>query len=587
MHRFSNLGIQKKTVLIILSIYLVSLLILGSIFTSIYYYEQREQRETLIQEIVKETSRRLTDFLVSTDELTYNVMYSTWVQRTFDKGLSHYERRVRIQNVKTVMNTLSFLNSDIQFAIYTLDGTRFNSNDWFQLDQDLLLEDQSWFQNLEMNRKYVWSGKNQPFFYRNKEWCIVSFYGINNINSLDLEAYAGVRISMETLQKSVFDIVSHKDCYLSFIDSEGQTLYTEVPIEQQGTVGELILKSDETVMTKGKYTFQKIQVMIGDQKYYLAGILPNEKVRGMNGLYWAAFLGIIILIGIVLLTIAAAISHYITKPVVRCRDAMMEIARNNIGITVANPYQDEFGAMLDSFNDMSVSIADLIKINRNISALQKEAEYKLLERQINPHFLFNNLELINALILSEKPEKARKVCETLGELYHYNLQQAKYITLQEEMEYTREYLYLMTYKIHNLTVYYDFEEKLKDIQIPKVILQPLVENAIKHGFVNGNREYCITITAESDEGDVLITVMDNGCGMTEEKLALLKEALDRIMENPETAISESSHIGIKNVVQRLKLEYGKCFSIEIHAKEGYGVRIELRIREEVLCIVYA
>lgn len=98
-------------------------------------------------------------------------------------------------------------------------------------------------------------------------------------------------------------------------------------------------------------------------------------------------------------------SRYLTVPILQCRDSMIKIRNNQMGINMENHYHDEIGEMIDGFNEMSDSILDLIEKNKIISTLQKETEYQMLLQQINPHFLYNTLEIINGLILSKKRQK--------------------------------------------------------------------------------------------------------------------------------------------------------------------------------------
>lgn len=212
-----------------------------------------------------------------------------------------------------------------------------------------------------------------------------------------------------------------------------------------------------------------------------------------------------------------------------------------------------------------------------ISALQKDAEIKMLERQINPHFLFNTLEIINSLILSKKEKKAVKVCETLGQLYRYNLKQNKWITLKEELEYTKQYLLIMKYKINDFSYFDDVDERLMEAPFMKAILQPLVENSIKHGFQRKNQECCISIIIHLKNEKIHIEVMDNGSGMEAVQQQLLSEEIQNIYEHPMKRLPETGHVGIKNVVQRLYLEYGDAFDVKIISNAGYGTRIEMEI----------
>lgn len=583
MKPFAVLEIKQKVVLIMLSVYLAALILLGTTFFLVYRFEKLTELKNVVEETLSETSEGLNNYLKSTDEQAYNVLYSSWTQRIYDKGLSDFEREKRIANIQEIMNSLPFLASDVQIAVFMNDGTRFNSNEWFGVNQDFRVEDQSWFQKLEDHRKYVWAGENQQTFYNNPEWCILSWYAIHNIDTLDHEAYAAVRIPLETLERDLFEGHSYRECRLLFLDAQGNLLYSELPEQLKNEEEKLIQAAGKKAGYYRGFTVMRKEIPLGEEIYSLVGVLDNNEVSSPGVVYWFVFLGILAFIGLILCVLSYAMSRYITRPIVNIRDGMKEISNNNLDIVIENPYQDEFGEMIDSFNQMSASIHELIRINQNISMMQKDAEYQLLERQINPHFLFNNLELINSLILGKKLEEARTVCEILGELYRYNLQKRRFITLEEEMEYTRNYLFLMTYKIRNLSFFYDMDETVGKQMVPKVILQPLVENAIKHGFSDPDRDYCVTLLAKSlKEGQegIRITVMDNGTGIYEEKLDAIREKIEDIQKNPQAVLEGNAHIGLRNVVQRLALEYDSAFSISISAKEGFGTRIELTIREE-------
>lgn len=170
-----------------------------------------------------------------------------------------------------------------------------------------------------------------------------------------------------------------------------------------------------------------------------------------------------------------------------------------------------------------------------------------------------------------------KVCETLGQLYRYNLKQNKWITLKEELEYTKQYLLIMKYKINDFSYFDDVDERLMEAPFMKAILQPLVENSVKHGFQRKNQECCISIIIHLKNEKIHIEVMDNGSGMETVQQQLLSEEIQNIYEHPMKRLPETGHVGIKNVVQRLYLEYGDAFDVKIISNAGYGTRIEMEI----------
>ena len=161
------------------------------------------------------------------------------------------------------------------------------------------------------------------------------------------------------------------------------------------------------------------------------------------------------------------------------------------------------------------------------------------------------------------------------------MNQNKWVTIQKEMRYIRQYLLIMKYKIPDLSVYYDVEPQLEQYCILKSILQPLVENAMKHGFYQKSGECCLTITIQEERGRILLSVMDNGNGISREKYFQLQKELEDIKKNPNQKRDTSSHVGIRNVFQRMYLEYEDSMEFKIIAREGKGTRIQIYLPKGV------
>jgi two-component system sensor histidine kinase YesM len=118
-------------------------------------------------------------------------------------------------------------------------------------------------------------------------------------------------------------------------------------------------------------------------------------------------------------------SRYLSVPIVKCKNAMLEIRNDNFGVRVENHYHDEIGELIDGFNEMSGVLLTLLRQNASIDKLRRDAEIDALQQKVDPHFLYNTLEIINALILDSQNSEAVRVCEILGQIYHYNLMNRK------------------------------------------------------------------------------------------------------------------------------------------------------------------
>lgn len=572
---FMQLGLKRKTVIFVMSTFIGAVLFTSFIFGVIYSNTWKRTVINHVKSIESEKEDGIRSYFENMDNLAYNICYSNWMQDIFKKSVSVVRRQEMEENARDFLGSLSTLYEGNQFAVIALNGTRVTGTDSYRLDYDVDIREKPWYEELLLNGKYVEAreGEDKGIYRNHPEWNMTIYYVVHDYNTLELTGFMVITVPLENIKKLLEN--GYEGTWLALEEKDGSSICSNLPGELD--TGEKWEESEQIVKLDNRYYmsrkmlntefFQWILITVSDENY--------QKVN--NPMVLLVFVGMLGFVGCLLILVALAVSRYLTKPILNCAGAMLEIRNNHIGIQIKNTYMDEIGELIDGFNEMSGSIYSLIEKNKMISALQKDAEIKMLERQINPHFLFNTLEIINSLILSKKEKKAVKVCETLGQLYRYNLKQNKWITLKEELEYTKQYLLIMKYKINDFSYFDDVDERLMEAPFMKAILQPLVENSIKHGFQRKNQECCISIIIHLKNEKIHIEVMDNGSGMEAVQQQLLSEEIQNIYEHPMKRLPETGHVGIKNVVQRLYLEYGDAFDVKIISNAGYGTRIEMEI----------
>ncbi len=232
----------------------------------------------------------------------------------------------------------------------------------------------------------------------------------------------------------------------------------------------------------------------------------------------------------------------------------------------------ELQALSDSFSHMSRRIDELMeKVRREEKALRK-TELRALQAQINPHFLYNTLDSIQWMCEQGKTEDASKMVGALARLFRISISRGhELITIKDELQHAKSYLIIQSYRYRNQFSYrFDVDETLLPFLCNKITIQPLIENAIYHGIdrMVDEGEIVVTVRRASDaENDILITVSDNGVGMTEEQCAkiLSKER------------SDSGGIGVKNVNDRLKIYFGERYGLSIHSVPDEGTTVTVRI----------
>ncbi len=222
---------------------------------------------------------------------------------------------------------------------------------------------------------------------------------------------------------------------------------------------------------------------------------------------------------------------------------------------------------LSSLLSTQVELADTEKAYQ----LAKEAEIKALQAQISPHFLFNSLNIIVSLIRTD-PKKARKLLMSLSHFFRQNLAgtTAEIVSLRQELEHVKAYLEIESSRfVDKLHVTYDIDESVLDNNIPPLALQPLVENAVKHGIKEMEKDALVHISIKREKDRIVIIVEDNGVGIKESKLKNLGET--------QLESETGTGIGLYNVNRRLTMTFGLRAGIQIDSKPGHGTRISLNL----------
>lgn len=262
------------------------------------------------------------------------------------------------------------------------------------------------------------------------------------------------------------------------------------------------------------------------------------------------------------------------KEVVRCLE---RVGEGDFSARTAVTSNDEFGLLARSVDQMVVDMQRLIEVNNQREQSLRSAQIKALQAQLNPHFMFNCLELIKWYILLGEVENASQTVIELGQLLRSTLDLGGgLITLSEELEIIGHYLALQQRRLGaRLSVSIEVDDRLRGLMIPRFLLQPLVENAVMHGLEKKRGKGALRVTAERRGGTVTFVIADNGVGMKSEsaqEIIRYRKIIDPMQEGT----------GVQNVLRRLLLYYGEQCTIDITSEQGEGTRITIVIEEEGL-----
>ncbi|MGG6314536.1 sensor histidine kinase [Paenibacillus macerans] len=291
-------------------------------------------------------------------------------------------------------------------------------------------------------------------------------------------------------------------------------------------------------------------------------------------------------IGVLLfLIMSLLLSTMITRPMFKLIKAMRGA---RFGVLQPNPMFSktmEINELNNSYNQMVDNMNELIRVVYEKEILQSRTELKALQAQINPHFLFNTLEAFYWSLEDKGEEELANLVVGMSGLFRYIISssnQDEWVTVEDELEHVERYLQLMDIRLADRLTWSIDAGDFRPVKIPKLLIQPLVENAILHGVENqvGQGKVTVSVQASDREGYVKITVRDNGPGMDEETLRGLKQA----MEGGPAVSSKGTGVGIVNVQRRLRLYFdevqGEKHGLEVMSRPGEGTAVSFEIPSE-------
>ena len=254
-------------------------------------------------------------------------------------------------------------------------------------------------------------------------------------------------------------------------------------------------------------------------------------------------------------------------------DALKQVEDGKLDINLNIESDDEFKSIGHSFNMMLGSIRHLIERHDKMALENNMAIVQMMESQFNPHFLFNTLESIRYLV-KFNPKVADKTVVNLSKLLRYSIQNTvDTVRFKEEFDFAKRYIEIMKVRFGERLEFNDnISEDVKEVSVPKMVIQPIVENAVKYGFGEDVEVLKVGISAYIKSGKVYVTVRDDGVGIEKD---LLKELVVNLKEK----YNLSDHIGLYNVHKRIELLYGSEYGLEIKSETGKGTEVVLVLPE--------
>ena len=363
---------------------------------------------------------------------------------------------------------------------------------------------------------------------------------------------------------------------LAFVSEDGDILYTS---GNTNAIGDLLPDTNLSDSLPEEYTVLSSSVRPNGftEEYNLIQAIRNEAITANARTFARHNLLIGIVISIISMAVMARILSGYTKPFGYIENQLKKISAGNLEVKMDIHDTPEFVGLARQFNDMIDSINNLIISGYKLEISNKNYQLKALQAQMDPHFINNALQNIGAEALKKGNRELYYSIMQFGGMMRYTMDfQSLMVPLRDDLKYAVNYLNLQTMRFKDKFTYsITADDKTMNIPIPKLLLQPLVENVFKHGKNSDGKTIHIQILTALDDGTLYLECSNDGKGLTESELERIQEMIIKAREAEE----ESRHIGLINLSRRLSIVYGNRSSIEINSGIETGFTVKIKIRE--------
>ena len=305
----------------------------------------------------------------------------------------------------------------------------------------------------------------------------------------------------------------------------------------------------------------------------LYSLIPSSALNANQAMLTSSTILAFVLVLILFVVLFFFISQGLTRPLDQMADTMNRIRQGETELRLPEMRQDELSKLGNTFNSMLDRIEDLIAREYQTAIQLNDTKYKALQTQVNPHFLYNTLDTMSAIAMIHDCQIVSTLCHALSDLFRYSLRMDEPLApISEELKHLKNYMFVINVRMNDsIHMTIDIPADMLKTRVPRLSLQPLVENAISHGLRNKRGEKQIHISARRTQTEILLSIADNGVGMSEEMLEKVRTM------NPEKALSTGTSIGLLNIAARLKLLFGREYGLEVESGEQEGTTVILHI----------
>ena len=582
-----NLMIKKfksiqSVIFAVLSVLLLGAVIIITVISLSYTRQSVFENSSLYtQTIIQQMNQNIDSYIDYMENTSYLVSSNEDVQKYLFGDTADPEARDRIlSQFETILDSRSDI---LNLGIIAENGRMLINNGQRLTNQDLDIHSQEWYTNALEGREsvYLTSSHVQHIISGERPWVITLSRGIRNKEmgtGQEKEGVFFIDLNYSAISELCDQSMVGNQGYAFIVDADGnivyhpqqQQLYNELQTENI----DLVMNAGSDIVTWGDGINKKMYSISRSEKTgwtVVDCVRVEELLRRSNEAQ-----SIYVLVAIGLMAVALFFSRFVAKsitlPIQRLCDSMERVQEGDFSVSdIVVDSENEIGSLTKSFNVMTQRIHELMAQNIREQEAKRKSELKALQSQINPHFLYNTLDSIIWMAEGKKNEEVVLMTASLARLLRQSISnEDELVSIGQEIEYARGYLTIqkMRYK-DKLEFWIEVEPSILNIRLIKLVLQPVIENAIYHGLKYKDSRGLLLVKGFMKNGNAVLQVIDDGVGMDQ-------ETLDHIYERHKVDY-HSNGVGIYNVQKRLQLYYGNEYGIVYESKPGEGTTATITI----------
>lgn len=601
--KLKNSSLRNK----ILSTYIIFLVLIVVILLILYIQSVSSTQDytiSYINQINSQMNQNVDTILISMERLNYLQFFDDETRLILKKKSSSLTPQERMENELYMKNTLNHLFRMNEFIVRGSLLSR-HGDVYSNISTDM-----SWYVSYiqSLDEEIDWSHKNNVYYtgiydttVNRQTYQVITLVRKLYYYDSDIPlATLAIDFDYKKIQK-IFD-----NYYAQNSMSSIAVFNNELPIytspnsrldfegELVGEERESLLKqiSDEIIEKKADFA----EIEVGGKQYLFTAqrnrktgwvivqymLMSELRASAVQGIQRVLIMLICVWVGVVVLSFF--ISRQISKPLEMLDSTLQKTGKGKVELMPLpeDLSDDEVGRLMRNYNTMAERINDNIEKTYIYELNQRRTQLKMLQFQINPHFMYNTLNTISAIAeISNVPEIV-SVSDSLSRMLRYNIKGSDIVRIKDEIEHIENYLKIQSVRFpEKFQVELEISPELSCCYMLKFLLQPVLENVISHGFAERKKDGQIRIQAVLEGEEIVITVWDNGAGIALEKL----ERLNHLLSAPESgALSEielddgDTSIGLANVAARIKNYYGSGYGLLLESEEGVYTRAILRLK---------